>query len=138
MTDYGWRNDPFINLSDFVSIWAPPASLSDPQELARQKASGKQVWLWPDQPPYAGSLSLIAPANDARTLPWHAYRFGLSGVLIPAITQWSAEGATRAEGSEAMLVWPGKPYGLTEPIPSVRLKRLLRGIQDYEYLWLLE
>ncbi len=138
MTAYGWRNDPFIDLANFVNIWCPPASLSDPEELARQKASGKDVWLWPDQPPYAGSLSLIAPPNDARSLAWQAYRFGLSGVLIPAIAAWETDGAPRAAGSDSTILWPGKPYGLSEPIPSIRLKRLLRGIQDYEYLWLLE
>jgi hypothetical protein len=40
--------------------------------------------------------------------------------------------------SESQLLWPGKAYGLGGPVPSIRLKRLLRSAQDFEYLWLLE
>jgi hypothetical protein len=36
-----------------------------------------------------------------------------------------------------MLVYRGETIGLDEPIPSMRLKSLRRGSQDYEYLWLL-
>ena len=54
------------------------------------------------------------------------------------INDWSDEGVVDATDSERALIWPGKPYGLDRPIPSIRLKRLRRGFQDYEYLWLLE
>jgi Domain of unknown function (DUF4091) len=36
-----------------------------------------------------------------------------------------------------MLVYRGETMGLDEPAPSIRLKGLRRGSQDYEYLWLL-
>jgi hypothetical protein len=36
-----------------------------------------------------------------------------------------------------MLVYRGETMGLDEPVPSIRLKGLRRGSQDYEYLWLL-
>lgn len=138
MSPYGWQKDPFRDVSRLVGTWCPPASVADPAELRRARSAGKAVWFTPDRPPFAGSLSLVAPALHARSIPWQAYRFGCSGVLLPAVNDWGADGTPKAENSEAALLWPGTPYGLAQPVPSLRLKRLLRGLQDYEYLWLLE
>jgi hypothetical protein len=149
MAPYGWQGDGFTDLSPYVGTWCPPASLMDPAALARERAGAagkastsaagaKRTWFRPDLPPYAGSLSLIAPPTHVASLPVEAYRYGLGGILVPSVDEWTADGAPRAAGSEAALLWPGKPYGLETPIPSIRLKRLLRGLEDYEYLWLLE
>lgn len=138
MSPYGWLNDPFRDVSRLVGTWCPPASLADPAELRRQRKNGRGTWFMPDRPPFAGSLSLMAPAVHARSLAWQAHRFECGGVFLPAVNSWADEGGARVEGSEAALIWPGKPYGLSHPVPSIRLKRLLRGLQDYEYLWLLE
>jgi len=138
MAAYGWHDDGWIDVADLVTIWAPPASLMDPAELARQRQAGKHVWLNPDHPPYAGSLSMLAPSVHARSLAWQAYRYGCDGVFLAAINDWPEDGLPAAAGSKACLIWPGKPYGLDVPVPSIRLKRLLRSTQDYEYLWLLE
>lgn len=138
LVPYGKREDNYLDIASWVSIWSPPASLLDPREMARQLATGKTAWLLPDRPPYAGSLAVIAPSTDARSLAWTAKRFGLSAVMIPKVNAWPEDGHPTNNGSENMLLWPGKAYGLAHPIPSVRLKRLLRGIQDYEYLWLMD
>jgi len=138
MEPFGWIDDPFVDVSALTRIWCPPASLADPDELARQQAAGKRCWLWPDRSPFAGSLSLIAPPSDVRSLPWHAYRYGYEAIYLPTVNAWSGSGKPSDRGSEQALIWPGKPYGLDRPIPSLRLKRLRRGLQDYELLWLLE
>lgn len=38
---------------------------------------------------------------------------------------------------DGCLFYPGKPAGLDEPLASFTMKSLRRGLQDYEYLWLL-
>jgi hypothetical protein len=38
---------------------------------------------------------------------------------------------------DGVLFYPGTPVGLKEPLGSFTLKSLRRGLQDYEYLWLL-
>jgi len=38
---------------------------------------------------------------------------------------------------DGVLFYPGTPAGLREPLASFTLKSLRRGLQDYEYLWLL-
>lgn len=136
LVPYGRRQNAYRDITDWVEIWCPPASLADHQELAEQRARGKRTWLMPDRLPHCGSLSLIAPPTSMRCIPWHAFRFGHEAVMLPAVNRWVQNLPDQAQ-SEQALIWPGRPYGLQEPIPSIRLKRLLRGAQDYEYLWLL-
>jgi len=38
---------------------------------------------------------------------------------------------------DGVLFYPGTPAGLHEPLASFTMKSLRRGLQDYEYLWLL-
>ena len=136
MEPYGWVNHGYRDLSEWVTVWCPPARLADPAELASLRTRGKSTWLRPDQPPFAGSLAMIAPPSDARSVAWQAHRFGCDAVWLPTVTQWPREGEHDRSGTG--LLWPGKPYGLDRPIPSIRLKRLHRGAQDYEYCWLLD
>ncbi len=138
MKAFGAVDDRYQDLSRWAAIWSPPASLADRDSLDAQKASGHRVWLHPDRPPYSGSLSYIAPADHARSLAWQAYRFGCDAIFLPRVTDWPVDGAVDEAGSANVLLWPGKPYGLERPVPSIRLKRLRRGLQDFEYLWLLE
>ena len=37
-----------------------------------------------------------------------------------------------------MVFYPGHRFGYDGPIPSIRLKAMLRGLQDYEYALMLE
>ncbi len=138
MNPYGCRQDSFRDVSAFAAIWAPPASLADRMELGQQREAGRETWLNPDRPPFAGSRSILAPATHMRSLAWQAYRFGCTGLLLDAVNDWTEDGRPQVADSERCLIWPGKPYGLEAPVPSIRLKRLRRGLQDYEYLWLLE
>jgi hypothetical protein len=38
---------------------------------------------------------------------------------------------------DGVLFYPGTPAGMNEPLASFTMKSLRRGLQDYEYLWLL-
>lgn len=135
---YGYLNDPFIDLSPFVDIWYPPADQADGRAMARQRAANKRAWLSPGRPPYSGSLSVIASPTDAESLAWQAYRFGYEGICLPVVNDWGGAEREGPADSERKLLWPGRPYGLGGPVPSIRLKRLLRSVQDYEYLWVLD
>src|SRR5262249_41352121 len=39
---------------------------------------------------------------------------------------------------EGMLTYPGEHVGVDGPIPSIRLKALRKGVEDYEYVELLK
>lgn len=143
LAGYGQPDRAFIDVSDLAEIWAPRAHVMDPAGLADQRRLGKTTWFQPDRPPFSGSLSVVASPTDARVLAWLAFRYELEGILIGQVNRWSGPDPSREDPrrsavlSAQSLIWPGKPYGLSAPVPSVRLKRLRRGLQDYEYLWLL-
>ncbi|MBI4580526.1 MAG: DUF4091 domain-containing protein, partial [Planctomycetes bacterium] len=135
---FGCVDDRYQDVGQFVGIWAPPTRVADEETFAALRAAGKRTWLQPDRPPFSGSLSVIAPAVHARSLAWQARRFGCEAIFLPRIIEWPDSGEVTEAVSPGVLVWPGKPYGLDHPVPSIRLKRILRGVQDYEYLWLLK
>lgn len=138
----GWIDAPSIDLPD-VDIWAPPAMWFEPDALAEHHRLGDELWLLPGRPPYSGSLAPLAPDTDVRALPWIAYRYDVGALWLEDATaapvQDTATTALRP-WSQTPLVYPGTPYGLRDrgPVPSLRLKRLRRGLQDYELLKLLE
>ncbi len=39
--------------------------------------------------------------------------------------------------NDGMLTYPGRPYGIYGPLPSIRLMSWRDGAEDYEYLWYL-
>ena len=137
----GWVEAPTVDLPD-VQIWAPPAMWYESPVMEQQRKAGQQTWFMPDVPPYSGTLAVESLATDARALAWQAYRYGATALWVEHAAEvgsaGQSAGATLAPTSAA-LVYPAVEYGLRDrPVPSVRLKRLLRGIQDYELLRLLE
>lgn len=132
----GWVDAPAAEPGG-VGIWAGPARWSEPSRLSRERGLGRVTWFMPDRPPYSGSLAVYAPATDACSLGWQAYRYGLDGVWIEHAAD-ARIGAGEASAADP-LVYAGRPFGLIDQVvPSVRLKRLRRGQQDYELLKLLE
>lgn len=137
----GWHNAPQMDLSD-IGVWAPPAMWSEPQALARERSLDRRTWFMPDEPPYSGSLAVEAPATDARVLPWHAYRYHADAVWVEHAARFGRspmEPDKLGGGAHDALIYPGTEFGLIDtPVGSIRLKRLRRGLYDYELLRLLE
>ena len=137
----GQSDAPEIDLPG-VGILAPPAMWYEPTAMSREQKLGRKAWFMPDYPPYSGSLAVAAPATDARILPWQAYRYGTEALWI----EHAAEFGPTTPAASAMepwagtgLIYPAEEYGLRDrPLASLRLKRLQRGLQDYELLKLLE
>ena len=92
----------------------------------------------------SGSSTLIDldPLND-RAIGWISWKYR-SGWLQWEFNFKSFESwRDAAENGAALLIYPGIEVGMPakrqygRPIPSIRLKALRRGLQDYEYLRLL-
>jgi hypothetical protein len=79
-----------------------------------------------------------------RALPWLAFTLGLSGeryfdAALKLSSAWQPDGLCSSGGAgEGTLFYPGQPAligGQTDvPLPSVRLKLMREGLEDYEYL----
>jgi hypothetical protein len=142
MSEFGWYGFVPMSAPDLVDIWAPPARYFEPQEMRRLAARGKGVWLRPDEPTYSGSLMVEAPPLDARSLAWQADAQGASALWLYPVDLWPDAGPATildrvARAGADWLVYPGALAGQEEALPSVRLKRLRRGLQDIRYLELL-
>jgi len=148
MAPFGWPGHRFEELGAHVDIWRTPARYQDVATLRRLQAMGKRIWLPPDQPPFAGSLCVEAPPIDARSLPWQAFLQAQDAIYIAQTTNWPDTAILersifdrpirdREQPSDAWLLYPGRPFGLDGPVPSVRLKQLQLGLQDCRYLRLL-
>ncbi|MCA9836892.1 MAG: DUF4091 domain-containing protein [Trueperaceae bacterium] len=67
-------------------------------------------------------------------------RYGLTGLLYWRVNLWQANPWRDVTSNEAtwpagegMLVYPGEQIGQSDPVPSLRLKWLREGVDDFEY-----
>jgi hypothetical protein len=130
--------------------------------LARQ--AGKRVWVYNGRLPHAATMLLDAPASAPAALGWIAATHAVDRWFLWAANFWnddnqggkgpidpfaSAASFHNQHGDVALfdglLVYPGTqkaPFaahsvGVPGVLPSMRLKRLRRGIQDAGYLALV-
>jgi len=145
----GWLGAPAVDVPG-ADIWAPPAKWFEPSVMRQEAALGRQIWLLPDYPPYSPSLSIATLSTDAVALAWVAYRYQIDGLWVEHATEFGDVFEKRAAATPLRqgrdlpprteaLIYPGSHFGLDDrPVPSIRLKRLRRGIQDHALLTLLE
>ncbi len=135
----GWRAPRgFMQLAD---MFAPAGEWFDPDLGGRMSSEAHPLaglWLSPGQPPYLPNLGVIASPADARALPWFAVKYRCRGLFLPEVLNWSGELTAGPAGAQTRLFYPGTIAGLDEVLPSVRLKRLRRGLLDAAYLSLLK
>lgn len=127
----GWYNAPPVNGADF-GLLAPPASWFEPRVMQQLRALGKRNGFAPDVPPFAPPLSAAGRATDGAALSWLAFRYQTQPAWIDDAARLSPRGGPG-------LIYSGKDHGVGDrPLASVRMKRLRRGLQDYELLRLLD
>ncbi len=143
MAPFGWFGHCYEDLSGEVDIWGTPARYQHPPTLQRLQALGRRTWLTPDRPPYSGSLAVEAPPIHSRSLPWQAFLQGHEAIWLEHTTAWpdqllAGPIADRSTPTDTWLLYPGRPFGLRTPVPSIRLKQLQLGLQDHQLLQLLD
>lgn len=137
---------------DITDWFCPLTSVYDPELSAKLRAQGRQVWWYvccgPIYP-QANFASIEYPFVEGRLLGWLTYRYHSDGLLFwhvnlwpdrppletadPFLSAWESENSLRMPG-DGQLLYPG-----TEgPLPSIRLANVRDGIEDYEWLQLLE
>jgi hypothetical protein len=142
MAPFGWREHRHEDLTPEVDIWATPVQFHHPPTMKQLQAAGRRVWLPPDRPPFGASLAVEAPPVEARSIAWQAFLQQASAIYLPRATDCPAgifdePISDPAQASDGWLVYPGRRFGLEEPVPSVRLKQLQLGLQDAQLLRLL-
>ena len=112
-----------------------------PEQAERFKAMGKEIWLYVSMPGHPfPSLQIDYPAMAHRVIPWMAWKYGASGLLYWCVNFWEGDPLANPsafapeQNGDGILYYPG-PDG---PVPSIRLEVLRDGMEDYEYLVLLQ
>jgi len=126
---------------DRLEIWVPKIDhYATWQDMYRNaQRLGNEMWFYTVGIFQAGvypNKTVDVPLIQSRVLHWFNYRFDMKGYLHWGYNSWTddpfeAPGQHRGDGWH---VYPRKD-GLLD---SLRWEQMRNGIQDYEYLWLLE
>jgi hypothetical protein len=153
-----WTQDAsWGNLDGAVDIWCPLFCLHKQDSAAKRQALGEIVWTYTalcqggEPTPW---WQIDFPLLNYRVPMWMAWNDRMRGILYwGGMSYWDqvddpwtdSKTYGRREGQkgpvyhgEGTLVYPARPAGYEGIAPSLRLKALRDGIQDYEYLAILQ
>jgi len=147
-------------LAGLVDIWCPKTYAVGKTFYDQRRQAGDTIWLYvccSPVPPY-GNFFVDVPSIDHRILFWQTKKAAATGFLYWTVAQWDPvdspasgkpcfpdipfeitkqrmyAGPWKVNG-DGLLVYPGKNM---TPLPSIRLEVIRDGIEDFEYLALLE
>lgn len=135
-----------------VDIWVllPKMYDSAPARVAEVLRKGDRVWSYNAlvQDDYSPKWEIdFAPINFRIQPGFISQSLGLTGLLYWRVDGWTRDPwndvqtyTTNGEQypGEGMLVYPGEQVGVNGVVPSIRLKWLRDGVEDYEYIELLK
>jgi hypothetical protein len=135
-----------------IDIWVvlPGMHESAPERIAEAQARGLEIWSYNalSQESYSPKWAIdYAPANYRIQPGFLSQSLGYKGILYWSVDQWTADPfrdvITYTEGpyafpGEGMLVYPGPQGKQSGTTPSLRLKWLREGIEDFEYVEILK
>jgi hypothetical protein len=134
-----------------VDIWAilPETYNSDVANVQLALQKGNQIWSYNTevQDPYSPKWEIdFAPINFRIQPGFINQSLRLTGLLYWSVDRWSSDpwnnvvlkdGHTTFPG-DGELVYPGSSVGVPGVVPSMRLKWLRDGVDDYDYIQLLK
>jgi hypothetical protein len=139
-----------------VDIWVVLPIMYDTalKQISEVLQKGDKVWFYNalTQDGYSPKWQIdFDPINYRIPHGFINQSLGLTGVLYWAVDFWtkdpwynvqtystySTNGKNYYPG-EGMLVYPGKQVGITGVVPSMRLKWVREGVEDYEYIEILK
>jgi len=150
------QNPTWGDLYGAVDIWCPLFCLHDPGSATARLALGETIWTYTalcqrEKTPW---WQIDFPLLNYRVPLWIAWRYRMRGLLYwGAMSYWSGcvdpwtdpktldrrvRGKGQLYNGEGTIVYPGRAVGYDGIASSLRLKALRDGIEDYDYLAILE
>ncbi|MDR6756410.1 glycosyltransferase involved in cell wall biosynthesis [Mycoplana sp. BE70] len=135
-----------------VDIWVllPTMYESSSERVAEVLAKGDEVWSYNAlvQDEYSPKWEIdFAPINYRIQPGFINQSLGLTGLLYWRVDLWTDNpwknvqtyrtGGNEYPG-EGLLLYPGQPVGVEGVVPSMRLKWLRDGVEDYEFVEILK
>lgn len=148
------------DLHGAVNVWCPLFTFFDVESAARARERGEALWtytaLCQKAPPYHPNFAAVSgqpglfwqidfPLLNYRLPLWLNWRNKVEGLLYwsavhwsdPERDVWTDPGFRNRYNGEGYLLYPGTEAGVPGPVPSLRLKALRDGLEDYAYFTLL-
>jgi len=143
---------PVEDLYGYVDVWVPRIGDYDAEKCRRRQAIGEEVWLYVCASPLHPYPNFFVdyPAIDHRILFWMAWKYDISGFLYYSLNRWMTNQSNGQErwpdipwntftwrdyNGDGQLIYPGRGG---EPYSSIRLEIIRDGIEDFEYLHMLQ
>jgi hypothetical protein len=137
-----------------IDVWVPTISNYQVERAHdRQLNHGEDVWwyfLYGDRPPLPNPTVMDRTGVEARILPWLAWLERVDGLLYYSTTDWSpdpwTDPWTNDSNGDGFLFYPPVDSTIAfnacvaqsnRLVPSIRWELLREGMEDYEYLWLV-
>jgi hypothetical protein len=150
--DGGYSREAMEKLSSQVDLWVCHSVSFDLPVVNEFRQKGVDSWFYGpmlyEQRKNSGCGSntfLDLDLNINRAIGWIGWKYQTGWVEWEF--DWNAYAAwyeaenykepDRIFNGSGQLIYRGVVMGYQEPIPSIRLKAQRRGLQDYEYFWLL-
>ncbi|MDQ2842052.1 MAG: DUF4091 domain-containing protein [Acidobacteriota bacterium] len=124
---------------------------ADSNAIATVLKKGNSIWSANTgvQDPYSPKWELdFAPVNFRLQPGFISESLGFTGLLYWRVDKWTSdpwnnvnnEGVYSSDNfpGEGVLVYPGAPVGISGVAPSIRLKRIRDGVNDFEYVEMLK
>ncbi|MEW5974985.1 MAG: glycoside hydrolase domain-containing protein [Acidobacteriota bacterium] len=150
--DGGYSREAMERMAGEVDLWVCHTVAFDLPTVEYFRKKGVETWFYGpmiyEQKKNSGCGSntfLDLDLNVNRAIGWVGWKYQAGWVEWEfdwnAYASWyEAENfkePKRIYNGSGQLVYRGIVMGYREPIPSIRLKAQRRGLQDYEYFWLL-
>lgn len=142
-----WTADTvFKHLGDVIDIWNINGGWQDGYALfdsdkLRQRVEkfDEEAWFYNGTLPAVGDWAIPGEGLGFRVWSWIVWKYKLTGWCMWHCTETSGKNPyyDGSDNGSILYFYPGNEIGLSYPIPSIRLKSMRRGAQDYEYMWLL-
>jgi len=96
------------------------------------RAEGRELW-W-----YTTGLKISWSFDQIRSLFWTQYHYDYEGILYFLMNEWNGIKKHSIGLVTGILVYPGTMYKTDGPVPSIRCEVVRDGIEDFEYLKMIE
>jgi len=146
-TEQTVTSDPaWGDLYGAVDIWCPLFGLYDEPTARQRQALREEIWSYTalcqcaEQNPF---WEIDFPPVSFRAPFWVSWHYGIKGFLYWSSVYWEdttdvwTRPCFRDEyWGEGMLLYPGAEAGIAGPVPSIRLKLIREGMEDFEMMTL--
>lgn len=108
--------------------------------MDKWREEGKEIWWYTANSPLSpmANISPSCTGMQNRILFWQQYMQDVDGYLYWATTEWGPKKRNTIERQAGVLVYPGDEFGIAGPVACQRTGIVRDGLEDVEYLHLLE